>query len=358
MTSGLSFRRSEPLFGLDIGHSSLKVMQLEASGKRPKVVGYGSSYRYAVSSIENGVLVDQTALSKALHDLFDNRLMGEITSKKVACTIPSSYSFSRPLKLPVIKDEDIKEAVHLQAEQYIPVSPDKLYIDYEILRKDSQNIDLLVVATPKNIVDSYMSFLASMGLEPAALEPTMNATARAFGLGDPAREAPTVLMDFGANATDIAVYEKTIFVNSTVQGGGSTMIDLIAKQLGISHEEAYTVKNKEGIGYEGQLREIRVAVEPLLTNLVRETHKIMRYYNERMLTHGLEVAQAVITGGGANMPGLSEYLSKELDVPVRLLDPWATIDFGGLPMPPTLERSMFITVTGEAILDTLEVLDD
>lgn len=355
----LNLRRREPLFGLDIGHSSLKVMQLEPSNTRNKilsVVGYGNSYRYAATSIQNGEIVDFKTLGDTLHDLFEKRLVGMISTRKVACTVPMSHSFSRPLKLPVMSEEDLAAAVQLEAEQYIPVPVDNLYIDFEEVRRDAKNIDLLVVATPKPIIDSYMKFLESMGLEPIALKPTMNATARIFGLADPGHDAPTVLIDFGANAIDIAVYDKILFVNDTVQGGSNTMIDLISNRLGVSREEAYNIKNQEGIGFSGHLRDIGNAVRPTLDNLVREIRKMVRYYDERLASSGRKVSQAITIGGGADMPGLSEYLNKELGMPVRLLDPWQKIDFGELTPPSSLERSMFVTVAGVAVLDMSEVL--
>lgn len=359
--SGPSLRRSEPLFGLDIGHSSLKVMQLEIGAGRDNsaaVVGYGASYRYAVSSIVDGVIVDYKALADASHDLFEKRLNGMVSTRKVACTIPMSYSFSRPLELPALDDEDLPEAVQLEAEQYIPVAPENLYLDYDIVRRDDKNIELLVVATPKKIIESYMKFLESIGLEPIALEPTMNATARVFGMADPAHDQPTVLIDFGAEAIDVAVYDKTLFVNSTVQGGSNTMINQIAKTLGIDREEAFKVKNEEGLKLSDDLRSIGQAVKPTLDNLIREVRKIMRYYNERLTPAGHKISQAVTTGGGANMPGLDEYLSKELGIPVRMLDPWTKIDFGTLTPPDPLERSMFVAAAGEAILDMSEVFND
>ena len=358
---GHSLRRREPLFGMDIGHSSLKVMQLQpAPGKNKSTVvtGYGSSYRYAVNSISGGAIVDYKALSEALHDLFEKRLAGTISTRKVACTIPMSHSFSRPLKLPAMDDEDLRQAVHLEAEQYIPVAPENLYLDYDVVRRDDKNIEILVVATPKNIVESYVKFLQSMGLDPVALEPTMNATARIFGLADPTHDQPTVLVDFGAEAIDISVYDRTLFVNSTVQGGSNTMINSIAKSLKLSREEAYRVKNEEGLKLSGHLRDIGKAVKPTVDNLVHEIHKIMRYYDDRVAAGGRKISQAVTTGGGANMPGLDDYLAKELGVPVRMLAPWSKIDFGTLTPPDELERSMFITVAGEAVLDMSEVFND
>src|SRR5581483_3696604 len=350
----LSLSHHEPLFGLDIGRSSMKIMQLHigsGKNKRPRVVGYGNSQHYDVNSIANGVIVNQKALSEAMHDLFDKRLAGAISTRKVACTIPLSQCFSRPIRLPLMTEQELDQAVQLEAEQYIPVSSENLYLDYDIVRKDSKNIEILLVATPRNIVESYMQFLQSMGLEPVTLEPTMNATARIFGLADRAHDAPTILIDFGATTIDIGAFDKTLFVNNTMQGGSDTMIDLIAKKLGISHEEAYIIKNKDGIKFGEHLRDISTAIQPILDSLVREVQKIIRYYNDRMASIGLEMSQAITTGGGANMPGLNEFLSKQLEMPVRPLDPWSKIDFGSLPLPNELERSMFITVAGEAILD-------
>jgi type IV pilus assembly protein PilM len=177
-------------------------------------------------------------------------------------------------------------------------------------------------------------------------------------MADPAFDQPTVLVDFGADATDIAVYDRTLFVNNTVQGGSNTMINSIARSLGLYREAAFRIKNEEGLKLSGHLRDIGQAVKPTLDNLLREVHKIVRYYDDRVAVGGRKISHAIMTGGGANMPGLSDYLAKELGIPVRMLDPWSKIDFGVLPPPPELERSMFITVAGEAVLDMTEVFND
>src|SRR3982751_2830738 len=96
----LNFYKDEPVFGLDIGHSSLKVMQLDiASQKFPKVLGYGFG-KYPPHAISNGVITDYKALATALHEMFENHLLGVISTKRVACTVPTAMTFSRPMKLP------------------------------------------------------------------------------------------------------------------------------------------------------------------------------------------------------------------------------------------------------------------
>ncbi len=349
-----NFYHDEPLFGLDIGYTSMKVMQLAPTRDRPKVVGYGVSNFYPMSLIQNGEIVNFKGLAKYLHELFEDGLIGSISTRRVACSIPTSHTFSRPMKLPPMEKDELAEAVHLEAEQYIPVPAEKLYLDYDILRSDEEGTDLLVVATPKNIIDSYMKFLELVGLEPVAMEPTMNATARLFGLADPSHAQPSVLVDFGSIAVDLAVFDKTIFVNSTVNGGSDTLTTLIAQQLGISVQQAFGIKSKYGISYSEKLGSIMNAAQPILDNLIRETRKIIRYYDERT-SKEQKITQIITTGGGATLSGLSEFLSRQLNLPTRMLDPWHKIDFGELGPPTELAKSMYITVAGEAILNPKEL---
>src|ERR1043166_7631754 len=95
----------EPLFGLDIGHSNLKVMQLQSgAGKTPRVLGYGVSH-YPSEAIAAGVILDFQGLNKALYDLLSQNLNGSVSTRRVACTIPTSRTFSRPMRLPLMDDK-------------------------------------------------------------------------------------------------------------------------------------------------------------------------------------------------------------------------------------------------------------
>ncbi len=351
----LSFYRDQPLFGLDIGHSSLKVMQMDlVKGVAPRVKGYGVA-TYPPKTIKDGVIIDPKALHDCLFNLLKKDLVGAIDTRRVACTVPTARTFSRSMKLPSMERSSLSEAVHLEAEQYIPIPIANLYLDYEISREDAQGIELLMVATPKNIIDSHMDFLERVGLEPVALEPTMNAAARFFEHADSSHGQPSILIDFGSVAVDVAVFDKTMFVNTTVQGGSEDLTKLIAKRLKISSAKAYDLKNSKGLTAGSKQKEIREAVGPLLDNLVHEIQKIVRYYNDHQTLPPHKLVQIVTIGGGANMPGLSDFFSKQLSLPARMLDPWDAIDFGGLPMPGEIDRSMYITVAGAASLDPKEI---
>jgi type IV pilus assembly protein PilM len=353
------FYHDEPLFGLDIGHTTMKVLQLsDARSDKAEVVGYGVSNRYSEHCVGNGIITDYDTLSKAIHELFEYRLVGSITSKRVVCTLPNSHTFSRPMRLPLVSEEEISEAVHLEAEQYIPVPTSNLYLDYEIYHQDDKGIELIMVATPKDVVDSHLKFLESVGLEPVVLEPTMSSTARIFRLADPSHTRPTVLIDVGSTAIDIAVFDKAMFVNSTINGGGDTMNELIAKQLNVDYNKAFVIKCKYGISSHEKSRDISGAIIPTLELLVREVKKIIRYYNDRSLTPENKVAQIVTVGGGATMRGLSEYLSQQMVLPAHILNPWHKIGFDKILTPHEFASSLYITVAGAALLNPKDLFND
>lgn len=344
-----------PLFGLDIGHSSMKIMQMSHGSGQPRVLGYGVSSYYPENAISNGVIVNYEVLSQTLHELLNDRLVGEITTKRVACTIPTSHTFSRPMALPPLDNRQIDEAVKLEAEQYIPIPMENLYLDYDVSRQDEKGVDLVVVATPKNIVDSSLRFLESVGFEPVVFEPTMNAVSRLFRIADVSRSQPTLLIDFGSIAVDIAVFDRGMFVNSTVSGGSDTLTNLIAKKLKLSPSEAYILKSQYGINSGDKAAQLLEAAKPILDPLIREARKTMRYFAERSANRQRKVTQIITTGGGATIIGFNEYLAEQLRVPTRRLNPWPNIDFGSLRPPTDLASSMYDTVAGEAVLTAGEV---
>ncbi len=351
---GENFYHDEPLFGLDIGHTSIKVMQLEFESNKPRVAGYGMT-KFDPVSVVNGVISNFDSVSKSIYDLFTEKLEGSVYTRRVACSLPTSHTFSRIMKIPYMPDDQISEAIKLEAEQYIPMPVESLYIDYEVSARDDQNIELLMVATPKTIIDSYVKLLESLNLEPVALEPSVNATSRLFGFADASHNEPSILIDFGSIAVDVAVFDKTLIVNSTLAGGSEMMTKLISQSLKLSETEAYEMKSKYGIGVSENQQKISQAIEPVLDNLIKEIRKITRYYDERVGQSQRKIAHIITSGGGATMPGINQYLSKQLNLPAKTLDPWSNFDFGNLKKPGDQEKSAYITVAGEAILSPKEI---
>lgn len=355
-----NFFRQKPLFGLDIGNGSLKVMQVNEgqhdprakNHQQPHVIGYGT-ISFDKAAIDNGVVVQPEIIAKATKELFKQHLIGDITTNRVAMTIPAYRTFTRSIQLPQLKPKELQDAVLLEAEQYIPLPLDELYLDFQQIRQVKDQTEVLAVAVPKNIVDSYVELASILGLEAVLIETTMGASARLFSQ-DKQSDVPTVIIDFGSLSSDISVYDKGILAASTVPGGGQVFTNSIQEKLKVTPEEAQLIKTKYGLGLSKRQDEIKVALEPTLAQIVKEIRRMIRYYDEH---YGAErpIKQLVTLGGGANMPGLSEYLTNALRLAVRSCDPWQYLQYKGLQPPSNADKPMFATAAGLSLVPPKEV---
>lgn len=353
MNSNALFYKDKPLFGLDIGYSSAKVMQINSLGKKEHVVtGYGLA-AFEVGSIKDGVIVNIEALASTIHDMFENRVVGEITTRRVAIAVPATRTFNRSITLPKMAPKDLSEAVKLEAEQYIPVPINDLYIDHQVTGKTETETELLAVAAPKRLIDSYMQLAEVLNLEVVTLETTIAATSRLF-LQAEQSDVPSVLIDFGSVSADITIYDENLVVTGTVPCGGDIFTDIIAKKLNATRSEAHIIKTKYGLGVSKKQADITTALSPVLDQLVKEVRRMIRYYEERSGS-SVKIAQVITMGGGANMPGLSEFMTNALRLPVRMCDPWQNLTFGGLQPPSGIEKAMYVTVAGLALINPQEI---
>lgn len=352
MNNEALFFKDKPLFGLDVGFGSLKVMQLEPDGKKQIVGGYGA-VSFSPAALKDGVIVDIEAVASATHDLFTKQIIGNITTRRVVLSIPAARSYNRNVHLPKLAPKELHNAVQVEVEQYVPVPTTELYIDYSVVKEDADGIDLLIVAVPKKIVDSYLQLARVLNLEVISIETTIAASGRLF-LQAESSDHPTVLIDFGTLSADLTIFDGGLIVTGTVPGGGEDFTNAIASKLKVTPQEAHIIKTKYGLGVSKKQTEITESLSPILQQMVKEIRRMIRYYEERSGTER-KITQVVTMGGGANMPGLSEYMTNLLRLPVRMCDPWQNLDFSKLQPPNNVEKSMYVTVAGLALTTPKEL---
>ena len=197
-----------------------------------------------------------------------------------------------------------------------------------------------------------MNLARVLGLEVIAVEPTTGASGRLFIQAERS-DVPTVLIDLGGISSDITIYDETLVVTGTVPGGGYSFTQAIANALNLNDQEAHVVKTKYGMGLSKKQTEITNAISPILNEMIKEIRRMIRYYEERSGSDQ-RIDQIITMGGGANMPGLSEHLTNILRIPVRMCDPWNHLEFKGIDPPNSVEKSMYVTVAGLAMLASKE----
>jgi len=352
MNNETLFFKDKPIFGLDVGYASLKVMQLDLSNRHHGVIGYGA-VSFDPDLVTDGVITDLETMAAKAYELFTKRIVGNITSRRVVLSVPASRSYTRNIHLPKLGTSEQNDAVLQEVEQYVPVPIDELYFDYSVIREDTEGVEILVVAVPRKIVDRYLELAKILNLEVVGIETTIAAGGRLF-LQAESNDIPTVLIDFGTLSADLTIYDGGLVVTGTVAGGGDDFTNLIASTLNVTKEEAHIIKTKYGLGMSKKQKEITEGLKPTLDQMLKEIRRMIRYYEERSGTER-KITQVVTMGGGANMPGLSDFMTNQLRLPVRMCDPWQNLDFSGLQPPNSSEKSMYVTVAGLALTPPKEL---
>ncbi len=349
------FHTNKPVFGIDIGFSSIKVMEIDQSSKKPVITGYGYS-TFDSKCMKNGVIIDHESLAKSIYELVSKNLVGKLTTKQIVTAVPVGRSFNRILTLPAMSKNDLDQAIKLEAEQYIPVPIDDLYIDYQVGETKNDTTEVLVVAAPRAVIDSYTTLFQILGLETAAVETSINAGTRLVMHAENT-DVPTLIIDFGSKSTDLSIFDQVLRVTGSVGSGGDHMTDAIAKTLGVTRSQAHTIKTKYGIDASKKQKQVIGAVQPILDKLVAEIKKMDRFYQDRS-DGEKKIEQVIILGGGANMPGLADYITDKVRVATRMCNPWLNLSFGKIQPPHQLEKTLYATAAGLALVSARELNND
>lgn len=313
--------------------------------KKWLVTGYGS-IDLDPAKVQQSLDSGDGYLTNNMAELVGKNLVGKLNSEHVVLGIPAGRTFTRTFTVPVKSLKHLNEAVELEVEQYIPIPMSALYVDYEIIERNTEQLTILMCAVPRTVVDSCIKIAEGAGLQVCMVESSVSAVARLLEKTEEGH-LPTVIVDIGPASTDIAILDRSIRIAGSLSVGGNTFTLDIAKKLKIPLENAHQLKILNGLNAGSRQQKIAAALNPSLERIVAETRKVMRYYDERIADHR-KLEQILVVGGGANVPGIGEYFTNELVMPARVASPWQQLNFGKLPEPAKQFRPRYITVAGLA----------
>lgn len=310
-------------FGLDISDLSLKTVQLKKYGRFFGLASFGE-LRMKPGVIEQGEIKNEKVLSENLKKAVKDVCGEKIRDKHVVISLPEEKAFLQVIQLPLMKEEEVQKAVRFEAENYIPLPIDKVYLDSQIISPDTKNkkLNVLIAAVPKAIVDSYVSALKGAGLEPIALEIESMSISRAL-VGEGSGSQALVLVDLGENRTSFSIFfDQSLKFTTTSQVSSKNFTEIIANASGVDFKEAETLKIKYGIDNTKLGKKNMKALESALSDLAGLSDKYINYCQTQ---YEQKTVKVLLCGGGANLKGLVGFLNQKLGVRVELGDPWANI---------------------------------
>ncbi len=359
-------------FGLDISDLSLKIVKLGKKGKFFNLTSFGEE-KIKPGIIKGGEIKDEKALAKIIQQALVKIKGKGMGTKYVMVSLPEEKAFLQVIQMPRMSEEELRAAVIYEAENYIPLPIEKMYLDSQLIPPVYNHLDhadVLIAALPKKTVDPYVSILKLAGLKPLALEIESLAIARSL-IKNEVTTSPVLLIDLGATRTSFIVFAgHSLRFTSSIPVSSQGFTEIISKTLKVSLAEAEKLKIKHGLEekikleIKDQKSEKRVergrifeALVPPLVDLIQQIKRHLEYYrthasHEHLPPNGKEVEKIYLCGGGANLKGLPELLTLELKVPVELGNPWINIlpeslnEASGLPFEESLR---YTTALGLAL---------
>lgn len=328
-------------FGLDISDSSLKIIDLKRKGKLLSLSSWSESAIKA-GIIEEGEIKDQKLLVEIIKKSLAKINGEKLKTKNVIASLPEKKAFLQVIKMPKMKEEELKTAVFFEAENYIPFPIQEVYLDFQVVRSpkgySDKELDVLIAAIPKETVDPYVSCLKQAGLFPLALEIESQSISRAL-IKNGVSPSPVFLVDFGKSKTTFIIYSGySLQFTSSVPLSSNLLTKAVARSLVVDDNEAERIKIKYGLNAflkkeltkkDSKVNEGRIfeAMIPVLTDLAEQIGRYLQYYK----THADEkhskekINKILLSGNGSNLKGLTDFLSAELKISVELANPWINI---------------------------------
>lgn len=346
------FKITESIIGVDIGYQSLKIVQLNRRANPPKLISYTSSPippKAMTTQYKDQTRKIGEIIVKSMHEASPRKIRG----KYVVTGLPESRVFTKIIDIPIMSEEEMKQAIPHEASRHIPLPLNDIYLDYQPLNlQDGKKESVLIVAAPKKLVEKYINVSKIAGLEPIALETKPIAAGRA--LTAPTETEPTLIVDIGAEATGISVVDQgTIKFTYTIPHGGLSFTKVIANQLNKKINEAEKIKRECGLSPKCKHGDFSKALKPVLSDILEEMSNAMKFYENRSKPIR-KITNIKLCGGGANTRGLSQYLYQNLErkIKISIGNPFVNLNQRSVRKFPTQDILRFTTAIGLALRPT------
>ncbi len=330
-----------PLLGVDIGASSIKLVELSAL---PKNAGYVLE-RYTIEPLPTGAVqegnIDKIEVVSAALQHGWKRLGSRIHN--VAMALPAAAVITRKISLPAgLSEEDLEYQVEAEANQYIPFALDEVNLDFQVLGESpagEEEVEVLLAASRKANIEDRVAVAQTANLKAVVVDVESYATERAFALlatqlPNGVHDKCVALFDFGAStlSLDVLCNGQSVYTRDH-QMGGEQLTQQIQDSFGLSREKAEAGKRGDGVLPASYAHDL---LQPFVDNVAAEVTRALQFFYTS--SQYSQVDYVVLSGGGAMLPGLDAAVAAATEVNTLLADPFAGMSVSSRIHPEILRR--------------------
>lgn len=326
------FKAKKVIVGIDVGSSSIKLVQLRESRGGFQLLNLGMALLPSEAIVDNAIM-DASVVVQVVKELIAEQ---KVKTKTVATSISGHSVIIRKIQLPIMTEEELEGSIQFEAEQYIPFEISEVNLDFQILGTDPADpaqMNVILVAAKKDFVNDYVAVFKDCGLSPVVMDIDCFAVQNAFevnyGFSD---DEIVALINMGSEAMNVNILRgnSSVFTRD-IQVGGNMFNEEIQKQLGLSSEDAERVKIGEkliGVDPAAVAEIIGSATE----NLAQEVQRSLDFFSATSADE--KVQKVYITGGVSKVPQVKEALEERLGVEVEVLNPFRQITINDKDFDP------------------------
>jgi type IV pilus assembly protein PilM len=313
------------LVGLDIGSSTIKLVRLRQAAGSWELVAFSLGH-LPPDSIVEGRIMNFAAVIERLRDV-----MREAGIKDADCSLAISGTslIIKRLSLPEMTRSELSESILWEAEQYIPFDIKDVNVDAQILnpRAGQGQMDVLMVAAKKDVVNEYVSVAVEAGLKPAVVDVAIFAALNMFEVNyNVPADQTLALLNIGANSINVGVLSGgAVAFTRDIGIGGSQLTAEIQRHFNVTHEEAEAFKTgaESSLSSSTVAREVNKIADRVSESMVTEVQRSLDFFIATSVK--ADIQRLYLTGGSAQLPALIRALERRMEVPVELVNPFRNV---------------------------------
>ncbi len=334
----LELFREHTFLGVDIGTSSIKIVQLTRKGSKYKLDTYGEIHLFSRGDAGEFEEASLRVLDDQVADLIIKIIKESgAEAKKTAMSVPVFSSFSTVIEMLDLSKNELKKAIEFQARQYIPVPMDQVSLSSTIIEREKKEegskvnkIQVLLVAIPNEVKSKYSNISMLSGVDLVALEMETFPMARSIAKGI---KSPVLIIDVGSKSTNYCIVDNGfVRLSHNYDISGVAITKAFLKITQGDYKKAEELKKAMGLKMTPAQKEDAKDVFRTIDGVLAETERIMNVYFNKS-NH--RISEVFLSGGSANMLGLSEYFEEKLKIKASVADP-----FSGLIYPEELQKTL------------------
>jgi len=315
------FGKKKSVAGLDVGSSSIKMVELEGKGDNLSLVNLGFE-NLPSDTIIDGQIMELNTVSDVIRNLCVNH---GVNADNVVTGVSGHSVIIKNIVLPRMSREELEESIDWHAEEHIPFDLADVSLDYQVTAETSEATHVLIAACKRDRIDNIRQAIQLSGRQPVVIDVDTFALQNCYEANyHPAESDVVTLLNIGASTMNVNIVKGTrsLFTRD-ITVGGSQFTDVIQRNLGLSYQQAEAMKR--GTVHTSDEK----SIEPLISNVTEivanEIQKTFDFYRAQSDDSQTVVKKILISGGGSKLQGFAQELSARLQLPVEVLNPFRNI---------------------------------